>query len=98
MIFFLPLSHIPPCYHAKPPDFPRLIGPREDGVGWRLVEYVGGIMWCNSLGVDVASCRAMSGVRVVGILVMLGINVSLIWLLVIRGPCSFSTTKTNVYK
>ena len=25
---FLPLSHIPPCYHANPPDFPRLIGPR----------------------------------------------------------------------
>ena len=21
-------SHIPPCFHAKPPDFPRLIGPR----------------------------------------------------------------------
>ena len=20
--------HIPPCFHAKPPDFPRLIGPR----------------------------------------------------------------------
>ena len=28
VIFFLPLSHIPPCYHANPPDFPRLIGPR----------------------------------------------------------------------
>ena len=29
VILFLPLSHIPPCYHAKTPDFPRLIGPRE---------------------------------------------------------------------
>ena len=28
MIFFLPISHIPPCFHANPPDFPRLIGPR----------------------------------------------------------------------
>ena len=28
VICFLPLSHIPPCYHANPPDFPRLIGPR----------------------------------------------------------------------
>ena len=27
VICFLPLSHIPPCYHANPPDFPRLIGP-----------------------------------------------------------------------
>ena len=26
--FFLPISHIPPCFHANPPDFPRLIGPR----------------------------------------------------------------------
>ena len=25
----LTFSHIPPCYHAKPPDFPRLIGPRD---------------------------------------------------------------------
>ena len=57
-----------------------------------------GIMWCNSLGVGVASCRAMSGVRLVGILVMLVINVSLMWLLVIRGPCFFSTTEMNVYK
>ena len=24
----LTFSHIPPCFHAKPPDFPRLIGPR----------------------------------------------------------------------
>ena len=29
VICFLPLSHIPPCYHANPPDFPRLIGPRD---------------------------------------------------------------------
>ena len=29
VIFFLPISHIPPCFHANPPDFPRLIGPRE---------------------------------------------------------------------
>ena len=28
VIFFLPISHIPPCFHANPPDFPRLIGPR----------------------------------------------------------------------
>ena len=28
VICFLPISLIPPCYHAKPPDFPRLIGPR----------------------------------------------------------------------
>ena len=28
VIFFLPISHIPPCYHANPPDFPCLIGPR----------------------------------------------------------------------
>ena len=27
VIFFLPISHIPPCFHANPPDFPRLIGP-----------------------------------------------------------------------
>ena len=25
----LTFSHIPPCFHAKTPDFPRLIGPRE---------------------------------------------------------------------
>ena len=29
VISFLPISHIPPCFHANPPDFPRLIGPRE---------------------------------------------------------------------
>ena len=23
------ISHIQPCVHANPPDFPRLIGPRE---------------------------------------------------------------------
>ena len=28
VIFFLSLSHLPPCYHAKPPDFPRLFEPR----------------------------------------------------------------------
>ena len=28
VIFFLPFSHIPPCYHAEPPDFPRLFEPR----------------------------------------------------------------------
>ena len=27
--FVLPLSHIPPCYHTKPPDFPHLIEPRD---------------------------------------------------------------------
>ena len=27
VIFFLPISHIPPCFHANPPDFPHLIGP-----------------------------------------------------------------------
>ena len=25
----LPFSHIPPCFHAKTPDFPRLFEPRE---------------------------------------------------------------------
>ena len=29
MIFVLPISHIPPCCHANPSDFPCLIGPRE---------------------------------------------------------------------
>ena len=29
VIFFLPISHIPPCFRANPPDFPRLIGPRD---------------------------------------------------------------------
>ena len=28
VVTFLPFSHIPPCYHAKTPDFPRLFGPR----------------------------------------------------------------------
>ena len=28
LIFVLPLSHIPPCYHTKHPDFPRLFEPR----------------------------------------------------------------------
>ena len=37
VIFFLPFPHIPPCYHAKPPemsscplktDYPRLFEPR----------------------------------------------------------------------
>ena len=32
MILFLPISHIPPCFHANPPDFPRLIGPRVHAV------------------------------------------------------------------
>ena len=32
VIFFLPLSHIPPCYHANPPDCPRVIGPRDIGL------------------------------------------------------------------
>ena len=27
-IFFLPFSHMPPCFHDKPPDFPRLFEPR----------------------------------------------------------------------
>ena len=27
VILFLPIAHIPPCFHASPPDFPRLIGP-----------------------------------------------------------------------
>ena len=25
----LTFSPLPPCYHANPPDFPRLIGPRD---------------------------------------------------------------------
>ena len=25
----LTFSHIPPCFHAKPPDFPLLLGLRE---------------------------------------------------------------------
>ena len=29
---FLPFSHIPPCFHAKTPDFPRLFEPREYGI------------------------------------------------------------------
>ena len=29
VILSLPISHIPPCFHAKPPDFPRLIVPRD---------------------------------------------------------------------
>ena len=29
VIFFLPISHIPPCFHANPPDIPRLIGPGQ---------------------------------------------------------------------
>ena len=29
VILFLPISYIPPCFHANPPDVPRLIGPRE---------------------------------------------------------------------
>ena len=29
VIVFLPIFHIPPCFHANPPDFPRLIGRRE---------------------------------------------------------------------
>ena len=29
VIFVLPISHIPPCFHANPPDFPRLIKPRD---------------------------------------------------------------------
>ena len=28
VIFFLLIFHRPPCFHANPPDFPRLIGPR----------------------------------------------------------------------
>ena len=28
VICSLPFSHLPPCYHGNPPDFPRLIGPR----------------------------------------------------------------------
>ena len=27
----LTFSHIPPCFHAKPPDFPRLFEPRDRG-------------------------------------------------------------------
>ena len=27
----LTFSHIPPCFHAKPPDFPRLFEPRGYG-------------------------------------------------------------------
>ena len=36
VIVFLPLSHIPPCYHANPPNFPRLIGPRAYTPGHTL--------------------------------------------------------------
>ena len=28
VIFSLQISHIPPCFHANPPGFPRLVGPR----------------------------------------------------------------------
>ena len=28
VLFFIPISHIPPCFHAYPPDFPRLFDPR----------------------------------------------------------------------
>ena len=31
VIFLLPISHIPPGFHANPPDFPRLIWPRVIG-------------------------------------------------------------------
>ena len=37
VICFLPLAHIPPCYHANPPDFPRLIGPRDRGYASHVV-------------------------------------------------------------
>ena len=30
VIFVVPISHILLCCHANPPDFPRLIGTRED--------------------------------------------------------------------
>ena len=29
LYFLVQFSHIPPCFHAKPPDFPRLLEPRE---------------------------------------------------------------------
>ena len=28
VILFLPISYIPPCFHANPPNFPHLIEPR----------------------------------------------------------------------
>ena len=30
VFFFLQIPHILPCFHANPPDFPRLIGPRDN--------------------------------------------------------------------
>ena len=47
VICFLPLSHIPPCYHANPPDFPCLIGPRVIGIRARVDLYD------NSVNLDV---------------------------------------------
>ena len=44
IIFFLPISHIPPCFHANPPDFPRLIGPRDIAA---LMSY---FMRCECIG------------------------------------------------
>ena len=32
VICFLPFTHIPLCYHAKPPDFPHLFRPRAIGL------------------------------------------------------------------
>ena len=34
VIFFLPITHIPPCFHA--PDFPRLIGPPCTPPNWTM--------------------------------------------------------------
>ena len=36
----LTFSHIPPCFHAKPPDFPHLIGPRDIRVPACYVENI----------------------------------------------------------
>ena len=38
--FIITFSHIPPYFHAKPPNFPRLIGPREMyTVMYKMIKY-----------------------------------------------------------
>ena len=55
VIVFLPISHIPPCFHANPPDFSRLIGPRGLHskcmifVDLTMIEYMYLILFANSL-------------------------------------------------
>ena len=36
-VVIVPLSHILPCYHAKPPDCPRLFGPRVFAVSSMII-------------------------------------------------------------